>query len=75
MIEGRRRADRKGPVDQPRIVRRHDHVFRVDVAMAQPVPRLLQAVDQREDACVYHQGGLRAGAPDVPLAATEHLMG
>jgi hypothetical protein len=50
MIEGPRRADRKGSVDQPRTVRRHDHVFGVDVAMAQPVPRLLQAVDQREDA-------------------------
>ena len=61
MIEGRRRADRKCPVDQPRTVRRHDHVFRVDVAMAQPVPRLLQAVDQRED------GTSQLG--DVPLGA------
>lgn len=34
MIEGRRRADQKGPVDQPRTVRRHDHVLGADVAMA-----------------------------------------
>src|SRR5262245_7278929 len=25
-------------------------------------------------SCVHHQGRLRAGAPDVPLAAAEHLM-
>ena len=36
----------------------------VDVAMAQPVPRLLQAVDQREDA-----GG---ASPVLPPVATKH---
>ena len=25
-------------------------------------------------SCVYHQDGLRAGPPDVPLAAAKHLM-
>src|SRR5713226_8493631 len=44
-----RRADRTGPVDESRTIRRHDHVAGVEVGMAQPVPRP-QALDQGEDA-------------------------
>ena len=39
-------------------------------------PERLQGagVERRPRSCVHHQGRLRAGAPDVPLAAAEHLM-
>ena len=48
-VEGGGRADRTGPIDESRTIRRHDHVAGVEVGMAQPVlgPH---ALDQGEDA-------------------------
>ena len=48
-FDGGRRAHRKGPIDDLRTIRRHDHIAGMQIAVAQPVPRP-QALDQCEDA-------------------------
>ena len=74
-IESGGPADRTGPVDQSRTLRRHDHVVGVKVAVAKLVARR-QALDQGEDAGGDVRRNLAAAVPQVgvhPVAQREHV--
>jgi hypothetical protein len=61
-VEDGRRAERCGPIDDSRTIRRHDHVARVEIGMTQPIPRR-QAINQGKVAGSDMLWKYVAGAP------------